>query len=182
MKKFFAHVFFAVLFLGSYAQTSEKIVFKFGPGVLYKDDGSMVMLGVENELIFRFNNTFSAAASVDYGRSNEGFDLYGSLLRANLNVFLSPTKKDKPNHFKFGTGVSMMKSHRFFITSEQYMNGELIDRDYGYDDVKNVGVNFVIENEYAIKDRFLLGAKFTVSLYKELAGVYGSYLKFGWKF
>lgn len=120
----------------------------------------MITTTFENELNYKFNQYFSTALSVNYGRSNDGVFVTASYTQGNLNLFISPFKNTRTNDFRIGTGVSFYNVSDAYLQSAQYgVNGELVNADYVFDVRSSFGYNIILENTYTIRNKFLIGLK-----------------------
>ncbi len=141
------------------AQISEQSFdVRFGVGRSILGTGDMRVTGFETELNYRINPYLTTSTSVNYGKSSNGVFLTTSYLQGNLNLFVSPFKNTRENDFRIGTGLSVMDVSDVYISESSFENG--IPRYvYGYDDRTSIGFNIIIENTYALTDKYLIGAK-----------------------
>ncbi len=176
-------VFCAVLFGANAQSEMRKFDFKIGAGPLFGGIFNNTLLSLDNELTYKMNNYFNASAFVTLSRggvtNNEELVLGSgpsSSFLGGLNVTLSPFKNNKVNNFKIGTGIV------WFSVSNTYLSyDDLRTKRYEYfvTDYKSAGFNLVIEDEYRIFDRYLIGAKLYLNGDKYGAYAYGALLRFG---
>ena len=149
----------------------KKLNYLFGVGIykfnIYQD----CLYSFENEINLRINDYFSSSFSLNYGKSfsNKEVDRIKkeTNLNCNINFFISPFKNTKKNNFRIGTGVTYTNWTRIYSSGTvfyhiQYENGEFIPVArfiYNLQEIKTIGLNFIIEDTYLIKDKFLIGFK-----------------------
>ena len=154
---------------------------RIGSGVTFMSGGDVFSVGFENELNYKLNDYFTSSASIGY---TLGILEYVSTIHSisgNLNMFLSPFKNIKKNDFRIGLGLSYMSQtdgktivHWYegtpyaYYETERFMTNEF-------------GMNIILENTYAIKDKYLIGFKLFTQAYAHQSNS-GAYLKFGIRF
>jgi len=180
MKKIILFIFLALSFnpFNLSAQNNEQdFDVRFGISRTILGTGDMSTLGFDTELNYRINPYLTASTSVGYGKSTGGIFLTTSYLQGNFNVFVSPLKNIKINDFRVGTGLSVMSVSDVYI-GMIFTDGfqrEIIE----YDDRTTVGFNIMIENTYAINDKYLIGAKIFTQPYLNGDINSGILIKFG---
>jgi len=140
-------------------QENSNLNFRFGSGLSLLGTGDMIALNVENEVNYSLSQTFTGAASLTYGYSNFGVYKSASFLQGNLNFFLAPFGNTSRNVFRVGTGLSYYR-----VTDVQKYTlvcgvGQTAGEVTSYETRDAFGYNAIIENTYAITDRFLIGLK-----------------------
>ena len=148
-------------------EKNQKFELKFGTGSSLLGDGDMLTVLFENELNYKHNKYFTEAITINYVISHSGsFDL-SSLIQSNLNIFLSPFRNNRKNNFKIGGGLSIMG-----VTN---VGNRYFDRHTSY------GYNMIIEDEFNISEKCLLGIKTFIQPYTNGDINSGIILKFGVK-
>lgn len=132
---------------------------RFGVGRSLLGSGDMRTTMLENELNYQLNRFFTTAASVGYGRSDQGVYETVSFIRGNLNVFFSPFKNTGTNDFRIGGGLSFCDVPDARRTLSCFEEDETNITFYEFDERQSLGFNAMIENTYAITNRLLLGLK-----------------------
>ncbi|MCZ2101748.1 MAG: hypothetical protein LC107_09445 [Chitinophagales bacterium] len=180
-KKFLAIFVFCVVLFGANAQSEmRKFDIKIGVGVGQDRLNDVLLYNLENELTYKMNTYFIASAFVNLGRGGElnpdhlaiGDSNVSSVL-GGFNILISPFKNNKVNNFKVGAGIG------WFRSTETYVRYNFKNYEYNYIEDKGVGLNLIVEDEYRIKDRYLLGLKFYLNGEKYIADALGGLLRFG---
>ena len=162
---------------------SNKFDFKTGTGLAFIGYGDGIIYSFENELNYKINNYFSTAVSIGLGRGGniveEAFESgsQGDYFLGSISVFFSPFKNNKRHNFKLGGGYS------FFNFTQVYVGGlyhQTREKTYDYFGVSDNLFNIILEYEYRINSRFMIGGKlFTAATYSGGADVTGGLIKFG---
>jgi len=148
-------------------EKTQRFDVKFGTGSTLLGSGDMITIVFENEMNYKISKYFSSSINVNYGMSNTGVYIQSSLIQGNLNVFLSPFGNTERNNFKIGTGYSIMG------VTDIYHNTHDRRTSYGY--------NIIIENEYELNEKYLIGFKLFTQQYSNRDTSSGIMLKFGVK-
>ncbi len=163
MKKttFIIIAFIASICLSAHSQT-HKLDFKIGSGLGFMGSGDLTALCFENELNYKLNNYFSTSVSLGLGRSIEYKTDHNDYLQGSLNLFISPFRNDMRNNFKIGLGYTLINESVTYLSSSYYSPNTYTNDFKYYSDIIN-GFNMIVENEYKITSRFLVGAKLFVT-------------------
>jgi len=148
-------------------EKNQKFELKFGTGSSLLGDGDMLTILFENELNYKHNRYFTESITINYAISHSGsFDL-SSLIQSNINIFLSPFRNNRKNNFKIGAGLSIMGISN--------VGNQYFDRHTSY------GYNMIIEDEFNISEKCLLGIKTFIQPYTNGDITFGTVFKFGIK-
>jgi len=182
MKKWL--LFTLVLFIGTLgnAQDNEYTLdIRFGAGTSLLGTGDMQTIMFDNELNIRLSDYFSCSGSLAYAKSDNGVFQQASFVQLNSNVYLSPFKNNGKNDFRLGAGLSWYEVSDVFESSVSFENGEPVSVEYRFDKRNSIGFNLIIENTYAITDKYLIGLKLFTQPYENGDINSGILLKFGVK-
>ncbi|HBB92983.1 MAG: hypothetical protein A2X22_01245 [Bacteroidetes bacterium GWF2_49_14] len=148
---------------------------KFGTGFGFMGSGDMRTLSFENELNYKINRYFTAAASIGIGKSDRGVMDHADYLMGSANLFVSPFRNDKGNNFRIGGGAS------FFNHTNVYHNWDLQNGTvYEMYRRKTTGFNVILEDEQRIGSTLLIGLKlFLTGGVKQGGIIFGSMVKVG---
>lgn len=147
-----------VIFNLTAQEKTPKLDFKIGTGLGFMGSGDLTALCFENELNYKLNNYFSTSISLGFGRSIEFIERQNDYLQGSFNLFISPFRNDKRNNFKLGLGYTRInEAVTYLFSSFQYPNTYL--NEFKYSGVSINGFNMIIENEYKITSKFLIGGK-----------------------
>ena len=163
MKKtiLFAIALFITLNMNAQENT-HKFDFKIGTGLGFMGSGDLTALCFENELNYKLNNYFSTSISLGIGRSIEFIEDHNDYLQGSLNLFISPFRNDKRNNFKIGLGYTRINETSTYLSGTYILLGTTMNKfDYSSGSIN--GFNMIIENEYSITSRFLIGGKLFVT-------------------
>lgn len=131
--------------LGIKAQSGDRdFDSRFGLGLFnMKTDNAFILMS-EYELNFKFTDylAFGPSAVLGYHNKTSHVDL-PNFYQLNLNAFVSPFGNNSKNEFRIGAGV----------------NGYMIDEWSNYETRRAIGLNFILEDRYMIKERFFVGIK-----------------------
>ena len=145
-------------------------------------------LNVEGEFTKLWNETLSNSVAVGYVSSSRehggvGFGRSGeewaSALNLDFNTFHTTYALKKRYAFKIGVALSAMylQNRRNHLTS--YLpDGEAI-KEYRTDRNVHVGGGVVMEHEYAVSEKYVVGVKGFAKLYNQRREALGVQLKFG---
>jgi hypothetical protein len=140
-------------------EKADKLDLRLGAGISLLGRGDMRTFNYENEINYTLNNYFSSSLSINLGRSNYGVFEMASFTQGNLNFYLSPFKNNKRFDFRIGTGLTYYGISDSYKHYYEYINGQLVNIDYTFENRISFGYNIVIENSYLLTDRFLIGIK-----------------------
>lgn len=165
MQKYLLLIILIIPFQLMAQQGESQTDFRFGSGLSFLGTGDMITLNVENEVNYTMSQIFTGSASLNYGHSNFGVYKSASFLQGNLNFFLAPFGNISRNVFRIGTGLSYYR-----VTDVQKNTlvcgvGQTAEEVTSYETRDALGYNVIIENTYAITDRFLIGLKFFTQPY-----------------
>ncbi len=167
VKQFFL---FLLLFSGvslcTQAQNGEnhhKFDMRFGVGVSLLGTGDYVALNFSNELNYRLSRYFTAAVSVQYGRSggqekSRGGFSSSSFVGGNVNLFLSPFTNIQKNDFRLGGGFS------YYGVSDVFLPGKGAI-SYTAEKRASLGFNVIAEDTFMVSQRLMLGVKLFMQPY-----------------
>ncbi len=180
MKKTIILIITAALIISLNAQEKvHKFDFKIGSGLGFMGSGDLTALCFENELNYKLNNYFSTSLSLGIGRSKEYKERHNDYLQGSLNLFISPFRNDKKNNFKIGLGYTRINVTVASFSSSYYYPDTYINQ-YNYNASSINGFNMIIENEYKISSRFIIGGKLFVTGGIEEGGIVsGALIKLG---
>jgi len=181
MKKLIIIILFTIATQLNAQNIQKKFDFKFGVGISFLETVNMATINFENEINYQISQYFSTSFTLNYGRSNFGVDKTSSYIQGNLNIFISPFKKNRKNNFRIGSGVSIMNISDSYHYTQVCAVGIEQTPPYHFDKRNSSGFNIIIEDTYSIKDRYLIGMKFFIQPY--INGDLNSrvLLKFGFK-
>ena len=162
---------------------SNKFDFKTGTGLAFLGSGDVTIYSFENELNYKINNYFSTAVSIGLGRGGH-IDEYAiewgsqdDYFLGSISVFVSPFKNNKRHNFKLGGGYSFFHQAHAYVNRLSYTNQT---KNYYYDNTYASLFNIILEYEYRINSRFMIGGKlFTAATYSGGADATGGLIKFG---
>ena len=145
---------FVVLNISSQDNIS-KLDFKVGTGIGFMGRGDSEVISFENELNYKINNYISTSLSMGIGRSIDNKINHNDYIQGSLNIFISPFRNDKKNNFKIGAGYTLVNETRAYSS-----NGKNeLDSPYSYNSRTLNAFTIIIENEYLINQKFLIGAR-----------------------
>jgi hypothetical protein len=165
--------------IGIYAQEKfSRFSYTFGTGASLLGTGDMIVLYVENEVDYKFNTHLSGAININYATSGWGVNEHASLIQEQVIAFLTPFKAKEINGFKLGIGITMSQLSNVYESGSTYSGTTLINRTYGYFKESSSSLILIIEDDYEITDRYLMGFK----LFAQADATYGMLVKTGIKF
>ena len=141
-------------------ETSQNLDVRVGTGISILGTGDMLTTVFENELNYKINNYITGGSSINFGNSTNGVHKSSSFVQGNLNLFFSPFKNSVKNDFRIGAGMSYYKINDFKRVSS--MN----DIYYHNSNRISLGYNFIIEDSYTFKNKFIIGAKLYTQPYQ----------------
>ncbi len=162
-------------------ENTSKFDFRLGAGISLQGTGDMRTFNYENEVNYQLNRYFTSSISINLGRSNYGGFETSSFVQGNLNIFISPFKNNKQFDFRLGTGITYYNVNDAYALSKLWVNGVLVDADYGFEKRNSFGFNLIIENTYLLTDKFMVGLKLFTQPYLNGDINSGAMLKLGFK-
>ena len=180
--RLFLALVFALILGDSYGQqdlNASKFILKLSGGAGIAGTGDMQMVLLENSLDFKINNYFTPSISVMYGKSDKGVFLTSSMIQGNVNLFFSPFKNNKVNNFKIGTGISFMNISNFYETARFFEAGAYLYSEYAFDKYNTTGLNIILEDDYQLTNRFMIGLKVFTRMYQNGDLIIGTTVNFG---
>ena len=105
-----------------------------------------------------------------------------TFIQGNANMFFSPFTSLRKYDLRLGTGLTYYIIHENTIVAETYINGFLTERVYEAGTYNSLGFNVIIENNFNLSDRYLVGLKLFTQPYFNGDINTGAILKFGVKF
>ncbi|GHT19958.1 hypothetical protein FACS189429_8010 [Bacteroidia bacterium] len=148
----------SICIAGLSAQTySNKFDLKIGTGLGFMGWGDRITMGFENELNYKVNNYFTAAIGIGTGRSINNAEGQNDYLQGSISVFISPFKNNGRNNFRIGGGYTYINETTTYIGMIYYVPYYSIR--YTYATQSHNAFNIIVENEYRINARFLIGVK-----------------------
>jgi len=158
---------------------THKLDFKIGSGIGFMGDGDLTALCLENELNYKLNSYLSTSISLGVARSLVNENRHNDYLQGSLNLFISPFRNNRLNNFKIGAGYTRVNEAISYWASSFYYNDTYIKK-YEYSTSTINGFNVIVEDEYMISSRFLIGGKLFVTGGIEEGGVVsGGMIKLG---
>jgi len=180
MKKIVLYIIILITSINMMAQeNSRKFDFKIGAGYGFMGNGDLTAHCFENELNYKLNNYFSASVGVNIGRSavykfNHNDYLYGS-----INMYISPFRNNKINNFKIGAGYILVNETISYLSATFYYYDTYMEK-FAYTTSTRNGFNIIIEDEYLIHSKYLVGGKlFTTAGFEGAGIVSGGMIKLG---
>jgi len=163
-------------------EKTSKLDFKIGSGLGFMGSGDLTALCFENELNYKLNNYLSTSISLGLGRSLEFVERQNDYMQGSLNFFVSPFRNDKRNNFKIGLGYTRINEAVTYASSAYSTSSQsnYTINQYQYSGILINGFNMIIENEYKITSRFLVGGKLFMTGSIDTGGIIsGGMLKLG---
>ncbi|VBB47154.1 hypothetical protein TRIP_D420073 [uncultured Paludibacter sp.] len=157
---------------------SNKFDYKLGAGLGFMGNGDLTTVTFENEVTYKLNKYFSSAISFEIGRSIKNMVANNDYLERGINVFISPFKNNRRNNFKIGGGYSYINTSSTYIGAVYYIPNYEVK--YVYEENSYNAFNIIIEDEYKINSRFLVGLKaYTIGNMDQGGILSGGMVKFG---
>lgn len=183
MKKLSLIVIVLIISINLMAQVNKhKFDFKFGSGLGFMGSGDVTALCFENELNYKFNHYVSTSVSLGIGRTFQNVYSHNDYLLGSLNLFLSPFKNNGRNNFKIGGGYTLINETALYNPDRynlDYMQGNY-NAGYYYLTRRVDGFSIIVEDEYMINSKFLIGGKIFVTGGRSEGGIVsGGMIKLG---
>ncbi len=157
---------------------ANKLSYTLGTGLGLMGDGDLAAFSVENGLTYKLNKYLSSSVSFGIGRSYNNTTANNNYLAGSVNLYISPFRNDKRNNFKIGGGYSYINTSSAYIGAIYYVPDYEVK--YAYDDNSYNAFNIIIEDEYWINSRFLVGLKLYTTGNMSFGGIIsGGLIKFG---
>lgn len=168
-----------------FSQTNPyKFDLKLGAGTGSMGTGDRMAMCFENELTYKISPYISTSFNVGIGRGFVSTTDHNDYLLGGLNVFVSPFKNNGRNNFKIGGGFNLINETNTYAPSslniDKFNPKGMFNSGFEYRTNSVAGFSAIIENEYMITPRFLIGIKgfFTGSI-QDGGIISGGMLKFG---
>jgi len=152
----------------------SRIDCKAGAGVGFMGSGDVLTLSFENELDYKLNAYFTAAATVGIGRSFETKHDKNDYLHGGLTLYVSPFRNDGKNNFRIGLGYTFINETRLYQT---YANRPIV---YDYFTTNEHATNLVLDYRRQFNSKMSVGGKLYTIGGLEAGGILtGAMLVFG---
>ncbi|KXK36393.1 MAG: hypothetical protein J5I52_03650 [Saprospiraceae bacterium] len=160
----------------------SKVDYKLGIGGGLMGLGDGLVMSIENEVSYKFTPYISASCFVNLGQG--GYidnakplpnQSQGNYFLGGVNLLFSPFKNNKINNFKIGGGAGYYHGSNTYISQWDSKGNYVID----VVNDRNIGFNIVIENDYAINEKFLIGAKLYTNGVRSGANITGALIRLG---
>lgn len=161
----------------------HKFDIKLGAGTGFMGGGDIMAMCFENELTYKFNPYLSSSFNVGIGRTFVSIKEHNDYLLGGLNVFVSPFKNNGRNNFKIGGGFNLINETNTYAPSslniDKYPKG-IYNSGFEHRTNSVAAFSAIIENEYMITSRFLIGIKgFITGSVNDGGIISGGMVKFG---
>ncbi|HEY6915427.1 MAG TPA: hypothetical protein VI413_12185 [Paludibacter sp.] len=167
-------------------ENRHRFDFKIGTGLGFMGSGDLPALCFENELNYKLNSYLSTSLSLGIGRTPKDIYTHNDYLLGSLNLFISPFKNTGRNNFKIGGGFTLINETSLYDPNVYYdrNNRDFNEGAYnnGFDYLTRMvnGFSVMLEDEYMINSKFLVGGKlFVTGGEKEGGVVSGAMIKLG---
>ena len=169
----------AVFNLGAQVNT-HKLDYKFGAGLGFMGSGDVMAQSFENELTYKLNSYFSTSISLGLGRTFKDVQSHNDYMSGSLNLFISPFKNNRRNNFKIGAGYTLINETASYSSYDINYSEGTYNPNFNYLTQMVNGFSMILEDEYMIGSRFLLGGKIFVTGGVEEGGIVsGGMIKVG---
>ena len=165
---------------------THKLDFKTGTGFGFMGSGDLTALCFENELNYKLNSYFTTSVSVGIGRTVKDIYRHNDYFQGSLNLFISPFKNTRRNNFRIGGGYTLINETSLYNPSmyDHMINRTFKEEKYnnGFDYMTRMvrGFSMILEDEYLINSKFLIGGKLFVTGGEREGGVVsGGMIKLG---
>lgn len=165
---------------------THKFDFKIGTGIGLMGSGDLTALCFENELNYKLNSYITTSVSVGIGRTPKDIYRHNDYLLGSLNLFISPFKNTRRNNFRIGGGYTLINETCVYDQHmyDHMLNGTFTEERYNseleYMTRIVSGFSMILENEYMISSKFLIGGKLFITGGKSEGGVIsGGMIKLG---
>lgn len=157
---------------------TSKFNYSLGAGLGFMGNGDLTATSFENDLTYKLNKYLSTNISFGIGRSLNNTNSNNDYLAGSVNLYISPFRNDKRNNFKIGGGYSYINTSSTYIGAVYYIPSYEVK--YIYDDNFYNAFNIIIEDEYWINSKLLVGLKlYTTGNMSFGAIISGGLIKFG---
>ena len=141
------------------SQNSPYLHYKVGLGASLSGSGDIIFYEVNNGLNIKLNDFLTSGLNLTYGSVVATvFNPPGSLLKADINIMISPFTNTKKFDIRLGGGVSYYKSFKS-------MNGEIQEIIYETEVINTVGFNTIVEFVLEINKRNKISLQAHISPY-----------------
>lgn len=160
MNKFYLTLVVLLLAISNLSSQNynKNFSYKLNSGWGFLGDGDLPTLSLENEFTYNINHYFSTSFIFGIGRNIETSHAHSDYLFGSFDMYISPFKNNKRNNFKIGGGYSYIDVSNTYVMIRFYENGEKYDF-YDYYPNRQHAFNIVIDNEFKINSRFMIGLK-----------------------
>lgn len=161
-------------------EIQNKTWLRLGTGVSILGAGDLRLHQFDTELQFRFNRFFALNSSFTYGYGvNNIYTPAVNMRKGNLNLFLAPLTYNRKFQLEIGGGLAYYNVSKVRVSRRTFVNGELVETIYEESNTDSFGYNMIVENSFAINDKYRLGLKLYVTPYRNHDIHSGVELKWG---
>lgn len=132
--------------------------YKLNSGWGFLGDGDLPTLSLENEFAYNINHYLSTSLILGIGRNMETSKANSDYLFGSFDMYISPFENNKRNNFKIGGGYTYIDISNTYVIVRFYDSGEKYDF-YNYYPNRQHAFNIIIEDEFKINSRFMIGLK-----------------------
>lgn len=158
---------------------NKNFTYKLNSGCGFLGDGDLPTLSLENEFAYNINHYFSTSLIFGIGRNLETLHAHSDYLLGSLDAFISPFKNNKRNNFRIGGGYSFISISNTYVIV-RYNDSGVKYNFYDYYANKQHAFNIIIEDEFKINSRFMVGLKaYTIGNMDQGGILSGLSVKFG---
>ena len=160
---------------------SNKFDLKIGSGFGFMGFGDVVVVCFENEFNYKINKYLTAAISFGFGRSigngSGEWKVHNDYLSGSINAFVSPFRNNRRNNFRVGGGYTYINEASSYVSGIQ--SYPEYDIRYTMANQSSHCFNVIIEDEFKITKRLIIGAKLFLTGNIDSAVILGGLIKFG---
>jgi len=181
MKKTVLTIFTLIASISLTAQVNtHKLDYTLGSGFGFMGSGDVMATCFENELNYKLNRYLSTSISLGIGRTLKDVKSHNDYMLGSLNLFISPFKNNRLNNFKIGGGYTLINETASYSTYDIDYSEGTYNPDFNYLTRMVNGFSLILEDEYMINSRFLVGGKLFVTGGIEEGGIVsGGMIKLG---
>jgi hypothetical protein len=183
---FLLFVMLSVFSISLKAQNSDNkqnFDIRVGGGVAFLGTGDMLDMEFETELNYKFIKFLAVSASLNFGREagDRAINKTAAFIQGILTLYVSPFRNNRLNDFRIGFGMTVYNISDSYLYSKTLLPDGSYCHEYVFDKRTSFGGNFVIEDTFTIKNKFLLGAKVFLQPFVNSDIASGGLLKVGYK-
>ena len=165
---------------------SNKFDLKVGSGFGFMGWGDLIVVCFENEFNYKIYKYFTFSAGFGIGRSIGGNDRrsvdyrrerHNDYLSGSINAFVSPFRNNRRNNFRIGGGYTYINETS--ASTYYHLNDTEYDIEYTNAQMSSHCFNVIIEDEFKITTRLMIGAKFSLIGNIDSAIMWNGLIKFG---